>query len=173
MGIFGFFKKKNNEVENNKIQGKASENLIDDLQNDFITKSKANAERIVEGFNERYNGAFDYSEKSLIALDELLDNFSDYIGEMEDEMKNDMIAQAGSYIFEVARNTYGGKYYWYDELNQPIFVTGQPNFEISFLAFEKVKGRLENGTEDNIPFFYKGYVERVVNAKNGDIAMIV
>ena len=97
----------------------------------------------------------------------------DFADQMDEGMRSDLIAQAGSYIFEVARRTYGGKYYWYDQLNQPIFVTGQPNFEISFLAFEKVKGRLENGAEDNIPFFFQGYVERVKNAKTGDKAMIV
>ena len=62
---------------------------------------------------------------------------------------------------------FGGKYFWYDKLNQPILVTGQPDFEASILAFEKVKGRLENGREDNIPFYFKGYIERVKNKESG------
>jgi len=69
-------------------------------------------------------------------------------------LKSDFIAQAGSYIFEVARRNLGGKYFWYDRLNQPIFVTGIPIFEISLLAFDKVKMRIENGKEDNIPYFF-------------------
>lgn len=51
-------------------------------------------------------------------------------------------------------------------------VTGQPNFEISILAFEKVKQRIENGNEDNIPFFFAGYSERVKKGTRGDKALI-
>jgi len=54
-------------------------------------------------------------------------------------------------------------------LNQPILVTGQPEFEVSIIAFEKVKGRLENGKEDNIPFYFAGYTERVQNKQSGMI----
>ena len=80
--------------------------------------------------------------------------------------------QAGSYVFEVARRNYGGKYYWYDQMNQPILVTGQPNFEISIIAFDKVKMRIENGKEDKIPFYFNGYEERVKAGKSGDKALI-
>ncbi|MFZ6013451.1 MAG: hypothetical protein ACOYXT_24120 [Bacteroidota bacterium] len=92
---------------------------------------------------------------------------------MSDGQLNWVIQSVGAYIFEVARKNFGGKYFWYDQMNQPILVTGQPNFEISLLAFEKVKGRIHNGKEDNIPFFFQGYVERVAKAKPGDKAMIV
>ena len=104
--------------------------------------------------------------------DEILSVFSENKDDMDSGMLEDIIAQAGSYIFEVARRNYGGKYYWYDQLNQPILVTGQPEFEISILAFEKVKQRIENGNEDNIPFFFAGYSERVKKGKKGDKAMI-
>ncbi len=163
MGIFNFFKKKaiNNPSE-----------PLDEQQKEFIEMASNNAERIVSSFNEPFGGTLDYSEKSLSTLDEILSNFSEHQDEVDDEMKSDLIAQAGSYIFEVARRNFTGKYYWYDQLDQPILVTGQPNFEISFLAFEKVKMRIENGDEDNIPFFFKGYSERVKKGKVGDKAMI-
>jgi hypothetical protein len=48
-------------------------------------------------------------------------------------------------------------------------VTGQPEFEVSLLACEKVKGRLKNGYEDNIPFFFDGYKERVEKKESGMI----
>jgi len=160
MGIFDIFKKKPNE------------NPIDERQRDFIDKSTNNAERLISSFSERFDDGLDYSESSLSILDEILAIFSENKDDMDSAMKEDIIAQAGSYIFEVARRNYGGNYYWYDQLNQPILVTGQPKFEISITAFEKVKQRIENGDEDNIPFFFKGYSERVKQGKNGDRAMI-
>jgi hypothetical protein len=174
MGFFNFFKK--NKIASNKIQNNQhslEKETLDDAQQEFIDNSISNAERIVRAFNDNYNGAFDYSEESLATLDELLDNIIDFGEQMDDSMKNDLIAQAGSYIFEVARRNFGGKYFWLEHLNQPILVTGLPNFEISIVAFEKVKMRLENGIEDNIPYFFKGYSERVRNAKFGDKAMLV
>ena len=164
MGLFDFFKKKS--------EPQSMHTPIDENQLAFIQDSTANAERLIEGFNDRLDNKLDYSEQSLSTLDELLENFADFAEQMDDEMKSDLIAQAGSYIFEVARRNYGGKYYWYDEMNQPIFVTGQPQFEISLLAFEKVKQRIENGKEDNIPFFFQGYSERVKQARQGDKALI-
>lgn len=172
MGLFDFFKKKKNQ-ENEIIQSTQINNEVDEVQQEFINDSTTNAERIIESFGEKYDDAFDYSVKSLESLDELLDNFGDFIEQMDEEMKSDLVAQAGSYILEVARRNFGGKYFWYDKLNQPILVTGLPNFEISLLAFDKVKMRIENGSEDNIPFFFKGYSERVKQAKPGDKAMIV
>lgn len=80
-----------------------------------------------------------------------------------------MITTVGSYIFEVARQNFGGKYFWYDKLNQPILVTGQPNFEASIIANDKVEKRLVNGVEDNIPFYFEGYVELVNAEKSGMI----
>ncbi|HEX7846569.1 MAG TPA: hypothetical protein VF476_12280 [Chitinophagaceae bacterium] len=174
MGLFDFFKKKKDEEkQSGSIQPTQTDNVADEAQQAFIHDSAANAERIVSSFNDKYDGAFDYSEKSLEALDELLDNFADFKDQMDDGMKEDLIEQAGSYIFEVARRNYGGRYFWYDPGNQPIFVTGIPAFEIALLAFDKVRMRIENGQEDNIPFFFKGYSERVKNAKPGDKAMIV
>lgn len=139
MGLFDFFKKKRLHVKSEDIEP------VDHKQLEFIDSSMENAERIVQSFNDRYEGAFDYLESSLKALDELIENFAEFADQMDEEMKADFIAQAGSYVFEVARRTYGGKYYWYYPLDQPVLVTGQPSFEISFLAFEKIKNRLENG----------------------------
>ncbi len=165
MGIFNFFKKKSNEKNN--------ESPIDEAQREFIEKSTNNAERLISSFNERLGNRLDYSESSLTFLDdEILSLFSENKNNMDSGMLEEIIAQAGSYIFEVARRNYSGKYYWHDQLNQPILVTGQPNFEISILAFEKVKQRIENGNEDNITFFFAGYSERVKKGVKGDKALI-
>ncbi len=127
------------------------------------------ANRLVESVTDRFSG-LDYSIESLKVIDNLLEEIADFVDEMSEEYIERIIEDTGAYIFEVVKRNFGGKYYWYDDLNQPILVTGQPKFEASLLAYEKVRGRLKNGYEDNIPFFFEGYVE-VVQAKKS--AMIV
>ena len=126
----------------------------------------------VDFFEARFDG-FDYSIASLTVIDELLQEASDFYENMPPKRQDQIVAQIGAYVFEVARRNFGGRYFWYDAGNQPILVTGLPDFEISLLAYDKVRGRLVNGPEDSIPFFFDGYAERVRNAKPGDKAMIV
>lgn len=162
MEIFDLFKKKT-EIQNN-------EQPIDYDQKEFIESTTNNAEILVSSFNENLSNGLDYTVSSLAILDdEIRRLLSENKDDMDSEMLEDIIAQAGSYIFEVARRNFGGKYFWYDQLNQPILVTGQPEFEVSILAFNKVKGRIDNGTEDNIQFYFAGYVERVKNKQSGMI----
>lgn len=168
MGFFKFFKGKNNQEDNHQSES----NQIDDSQKEFIQNMTGNAERIVEAYNEALGGTLDFSVNSLKVLDELLEQFHQNKDEIDEEMLSDLIGQAGAYIFEVARRNFGGKYYWYEQLNQPILVTGQPKFEISIIAFDKVKMRLENGKEENIPFYFNGYEERVKKGIEGDRALI-
>jgi hypothetical protein len=156
MGLFDFFKKETPKETVNEF----TQQMID-----ASTKFTAR-------FEGRFNG-LNLSISSLKVVDNILEEVSEFKDEMNDGQINTVIQTGGAYVFEVARKNFGGKYFWYDHLNQPILVTGQPNFEISLLAFEKVKGRIQNGKEDNIPFFFQGYVERVTHAKPGDKAMIV
>jgi hypothetical protein len=160
MGLFDFLKK-NNQKE--KTVG-----AIDEFTQQMIDTSS----KCVDRFQGRFIG-LNFSVESLKVVDNILEEVSEFKEDMNEGQINNVIQTVGSYIFEVARKNFGGRYFWYDQLNQPILVTGQPNFEISLLAFEKVKGRIQNGKEDNIPFFFQGYVERVNKAKPGDKAMIV
>lgn len=54
-------------------------------------------------------------------------------------------------------------------------MAGEPDFSVAIKAWEKVKGRLENGEEDNISFYIEGYREHVEQGKNqkGYTAMVV
>lgn len=134
---------------------------LDDLTTDII--------RSAELFATSATGAFsglDFSVKSLEQVENALEEASPFYSEMNEKDRQNLIKTIGSYIFEVARRNFGGKYFWYNPLNQPILVTGQPVFEASVLAFEKVKGRLENGTEDNIPFYFEGYIKKVQNKQS-------
>ena len=156
--MFNFFKKKKESTTK---------------QQAFISDMTARADELVAMFNERLDNALDYSVASLQVLDdEILSLFHENLHDTNEDMLDDIITQAGSYIFEVARTNFGGAYYWYDKLSQPILVTGQPKFEISILAFEKVKQRIQNGDEDNIPFYLKGYINHVQSAKKGDKALV-
>ena len=130
------------------------------------------AAECVDFFEVRFDG-FDYSEESLAVVDELLQEASDFFPDMDAGRQDQIVEQVGAYIFEVARRNLGGRYFWYEARRQPILVTGLPEFEISLLAFDKVRGRLENGPEDSIPFFFEGFASRVRQAKPGDKAMIV
>lgn len=160
MGLFDFFKK-GDKKENEK-------EVVDEFTQQMIDTSS----QCVNRFQDRFPG-LNFSVESLKAVDNILEEVIEFKEEMNEGQINNVIQTVGAYIFEVARKNFGGRYFWYDHLNQPILVTGQPNFEISLLAFEKVKGRIQNGKEDNIPFFFQGYVERVTKAKPGDKAMIV
>lgn len=172
MKLFQFFnyKKVRIKSEADPISIDSGDNVVDEIQQEFIRKSTSDAEKIVRAFDAKYYGAFDYSVRSLNVLDSLIEDFSDFADASDEELIEDFCVQAGSYILEVARRNYGGTYFWEDHLNQPMLKTGLPNFEITILTFEKVKNRIVNGDEDNIPYFFKGYSERVRKAVKGDSA---
>lgn len=135
---------------------------LDEFTQDMIDSADA----FVEYGSTRFSG-LDYSVESLKVVDEALAEVADHYEDMDEDTRENWIATIGAYVFEVARRKYGGKYFWYKEMNQPILVTGLPEFEVSIVAFDKVRGRIENGPADNIPFYFKGYVERVENKQSG------
>ena len=119
------------------------------------------ANSFAENFSDK--GDFDYSIESLVDVDQLLDEMNDF--EIDKDTIFNMCTMIGSYIFETARKNYGGKYYWIQEEQQPILVVGEPDFSVAIMAWDKVKGRLENGTEDNIPFYVEGFREHIEKGK--------
>ena len=141
--------------------------VMSQLMNDII----GTANSFAENFNDK--GNFDYSIASLQEVDELLEEMSDFAVD-EDTIYN-MYTMVGSYVFETARRNYGGKYYWMQDEEQPILVAGEPDFSVAIKAWEKVKGRLENGEEDNIPFYIEGFREHVEQGKKqkGYTAIVV
>lgn len=136
------------------------------LEQDIIST----AESFVNNFSDK--GNFDFSVDSLRSADDILEELGDF--ELEDEMIDSISSMVGCYIFEVARRNYGGKYYWVQESEQPVLVTGEPEFSISILAFDKVRGRMKNGKEDEIPYYFDGYIKAVERGKEtGYCATIV
>ncbi len=114
--------------------------------------------------NFRDKGNFDYSIASLALVDDLLEELSDYTPN-EDDLYN-LASMVGCYVFETARKNYGGEYRWSDKYEQPVLVAGLPDFSVSIMAWEKVKERVINGKEDNIPFYIDGYKEHIERGKS-------
>lgn len=129
------------------------------LMNDIMETAKSFA----ENFSDK--GNFDYSVNSLEEVDELLEEMSDYI--IDDETMYNIYTMVGSYVFETARRNVvaNSSYYWIQEEEQPILVVGEPDFSVAIKAWEKVKSRLENGVEDNIPFYIEGFMVHIEQEK--------
>ena len=54
-------------------------------------------------------------------------------------------------------------------------MAGRPDFSVEIKVWEKVRGRLLHGEEDNIPFYIAGYKEHIEigKSKPGCFATIV
>jgi hypothetical protein len=150
MKFFNFFKREKETIQ-----------TTDEDRKQFAEDMSANADMLINQFKD--DAKLDFSIGSLNEVDKIIEDSTGFYKKADSETKRKMIMKIGAYIFEVARLNFGGQYYWYDCLDQPILVTGRPEYEMSLLAYEKVRGRFENGQEDNIPFFFKGYVEGVKN----------
>ena len=54
----------------------------------------------------------------------------------------------------------------YREEDPLVLVVGEPDFEPPSPAYSKVRGRVLNGPEDDIPFFYDGLVSAVAQRRS-------
>lgn len=141
---------------------------MNELMNDIMHT----ADSFVKNFSEDFEvDALDYSIESLETVDGLLEEYSDY--ELDEDALYNMSSMVGCYVFETARRNYGGEYLWVRDEEQPVLVAGQPDFQVSIRAWQKVRGRLLNGKEDSIPFYVAGYQEHIAQAKKSDFIMIV
>jgi hypothetical protein len=136
------------------------------LKNDIIET----AENFTDNFSDK--AKFDFSVESLQDVDAMLDELRDF--EIDEDYLNSACSMVGSYIFEVARRNFGGEYYWVQDKEQPVLITGEPAFSVLIYAFDKVRGRIVNGEEDNILYYFEGYVKAVQKGKEtGYCATIV
>jgi hypothetical protein len=114
----------------------------------------------ISSFQERADGKLDFSEASLLVVDEMLTEASAFHAELTDVHAKLLVEYLGCYILEVAHRQFGGVYYWHDARNQPILVVGEPEAHIALLAWDKVRGRLMGNATDNIPFFFSVFAEQ-------------
>ena len=125
------------------------------------------AERAIDQLRDRSNDSLDYSESSLTVVEELLAEASAFVDDMPDDQIDALVRMLGSYVLEVGRRQFGGKYYWHDGRDQPVLVVGEPDCRIAMLTFDKIRGRLSGDEGDNIPFFYEGFAARARSPQPG------
>jgi hypothetical protein len=94
----------------------------------------------------------DYSEASLVLIDQVLDDFFRQGAPLPD----DLHFLASAYVFEVARREFGGRYLRGDDENPFVLVIGEDDAQVGVCVMGKVRGRATNGPEDSILFFYAG-----------------
>ena len=141
--------------------------------NEFEDQIADNAERAVDQLRDRSSDSLDYSESSLSVVEDILAEASDFVDQMPEDQVEALVQLLGSYIFEVGRREFGGKYYWHDGRDQPVLVVGEPDYKIAILTFDKVRGRLSGDEADNIPFFYQGFATRARNPEPGSDVLYV
>lgn len=107
-------------------------------------------------------GDLDFSMGSLQHVDAYLGHYFDN-GQMLSE--NNQLA-ASAYVFEVLRREHGGRYLGGPDDNPYVLVIGEPDGQIGVMVMGKVRGRAENGLEDNIPFFVEG-IPAMIESKQG------
>ena len=131
------------------------------------------AEETVDLARSRNGASLDYSEASLELVEELLDEASEFFPDFSESQARIIVQRFGCYLLEVARRAFGGDYFWTDDHEQPILVVGEPDFHAAIITWDKVRGRLNGDTGDNIPFFFKGFAHHVRTAKPGSRALYV
>lgn len=125
------------------------------------------AERAVTSLQARAGGRLDWSIASLEAVDEMLEEASTYVADLDEAVVTGLVQQLGCYVLEVGRRAFGGEYFWHDEGEQPILVVGEPAAHVAIMTWSKVVGRLTGDVADNIPFFFNGFAEKAAAPEAG------
>lgn len=131
------------------------------------------ARRAVDQLRDHSNSVLDYSESSLLDVEDMLAEASDYAEAMPDDQIDALVRILGSYVLEVGRHEFGGKYYWHEGRKQPVLVLGEPDYKIAILTFDKVRGRLLGNQADSIPRFYELFAACARTAEPGVDALYV
>ncbi len=126
---------------------------------DLLKDIQETAALAVSRFQERAGGRLDFSEDSLSAIEELVDDASEFYDTFSEEQIGTIVEYFGCYILEVARLAFGGEYKWIESSAEPVLVTGEPACHIAIAVWGKVRGRLAGDRADNLPFFFKGFAE--------------
>ena len=125
------------------------------------------AERAVVSLQARAGGRLDFSVDSLKAVDEMLEEASAYVADLDEAVVTGLVQQLGCYVLEVGRRAFGGEYYWHEEGEQPILVVGEPEAHVALMTWSKVVGRLTGDVGDDIVFFFHGFAEKAAKPEPG------
>ena len=127
----------------------------------------AAADRAVASLQARAGGRLDFSVDSLKAVDEMLEEASAYVADLDEAVVTGLVQQVGCYVLEVGRRAFGGQYFWHEEGAQPILVVGEPEAHVALMTWSKVVGRLTGDVGDDIVFFFHGFAEKAARPEPG------
>lgn len=139
-------------------------------QQKLALKIYDNAQKYIEDYDEE--NELNYSENSLLSVNKFIEDQYQFGDPLNAEYNNEIMELVSSYVLEVARRIYGGNYTWNEGTTEPVLITGQPEFEISFSVYDKVRTRLETEHSENIIYYFNLFAEKVKNAKPGDKEMV-
>ena len=123
---------------------------------DYLTAIQGNAEQCVRYFAEGLGAPpLDYTRASLQTIDDFLGAL--HLGVEPPGLALETAVQLITcYLYETARREYGGFYISGNEENPFVLAIPEPEPRVIVFVQQKVRGRIANGEEDNIPFFYDG-----------------
>ena len=119
------------------------------------------ANNAVIEFRKPSQDRLDFSEASLTIVEEILEELSDFIDSIAANEIENIVNLFSCYVLEVARREYGGQYCWHESEKAPMLVVKKYKSRISIMTVAKVRNRLLGDTADNIPFFYRGFADRI------------
>jgi hypothetical protein len=132
-----------------------------DGQQEVVASVRAQVEAFLDQLEEAGapvgRAQLDGTAGSLRALDDLLGEFHTHVGEAPPEV----VSGAAGYLMEVARREHGGVYQSGGEDDPLVLVVQHDRGRVGLLATSKVRGRVVNGPEDDLPFFYEGFARAV------------
>jgi hypothetical protein len=141
--------------------------------NELADEIARSAENVCTMGKSRGLGRLDYSEKSLEIVESMLAETAEFTEQLTPDQITSLVEDFGSYILEVGRREFGGRYQWHSGQEQPLLIVGEPVSRIAILPWDKVRGRMDGDKADNIPFFYTGFAERARLREPGDDALYV
>lgn len=106
-------------------------------------------------------GELDYSEKSISAVEILLEEIAEKNLTLSDEKVTQLIQEYGCYLLLTAIKLYGGEFYWNEANNQPMLIVGEPDNMYILMTWDKVKGRLLGDKKDHIAYFMQQFSDEI------------
>lgn len=134
---------------------------------DFSSLINRRAEDFADFYQERFGNRLNFGFESLYLIDTILQEAR--ISEPSGERKGWLCTHAGSYVFQTASGRIPQyQYLWYHPLDQPVMVTGLPEFRVSLLAQQAVQHRLEKATEMPMQQLVEQFEQAWQKANTGD-----
>lgn len=136
-------------------------------KNELYEEIKAWAENAVFHSPAWSINQLDYSEKSISAVELIIDELSEKHYEIPEEQLDMITQEYGCYILMVAQRLYGGDFYWNEDQAQPMLIVGEPDACIVLLTWQKVKGRLLGDKIDHLAYFFEQFALTAKSPEQG------